>query len=255
MSQAERIQHIQNLLKEKTKASIKDLCQALGASEATIRRDINQLAEIDPCVKRLHGGVIWENTSGNLEYKFELKLHVNQQLKKRIASALLEHIGDEDSLLLDSETTCLYIAAQLHKKEALRVVSLDIKIAEELAKYEKIESMVIGGAVRPGFYSIGETFAEEMLGHINVDKAIMSADAVHIEKGVTNYSIFEVGVKRRILETSEYPILAVDHTKFGGVPLYKIADLKRFKLIVTTKELDSLYVDAIQELGIPIILA
>lgn len=255
MNQTERIRQIQHLLKEKTKASIKELCRAFEASEATIRRDINQLTTIDPCVKRLHGGVIWENPSGNLEYKFELKLHVNQHLKRRIASALLECVGDEESILLDSGTTTLCFAELLHKKEGLRVVSLDIKISEELAKYEKIESIVIGGAVRPGFYSIGETFAEEMLGHINVDKAVMSADAVHIEKGVTNYSLFEVGVKRRILETSDYPILAADHTKFGSVSLYKVADLKKFRLIVTTKELEARYVDAIKDLGIPLLLA
>jgi len=255
VNQSERIRQILFWLKEKGTLSITELCEHLQISEATARRDIVRLAETDPSIKRFHGGVAWENLSGNLEYKFERKLHVNQEYKKRIASAILEHINDDESLLLDSGTTCLYIAEQLHKKKSLRVVSLDIKIAEELAKYEKIESMVVGGTVRTGFYTIGESFAEEMLAQIHVEKAIMSADAVDIGNGITNYSIFEVGVKRNIFKISDYVILVADHTKFGNVSLYKIADLQRFDLIVTTKELDQSYIEAIRKLNIPLVLA
>jgi DeoR/GlpR family transcriptional regulator of sugar metabolism len=255
MNQSERIRQIQFLLKEKGTLSIRELCEHLKISEATARRDIIRLAENDPSITRFHGGMAWENTSGNLEYKFERKLHVNRELKKRIASATLEYIKDDESLLLDSGTTCLYIAEQLYKKKSLRVVSLDIKIAEELAKYEKIESMIVGGTVRTGFYTIGESFAEEMLTQIHVDKAIMSADAVDIESGITNYSIFEVGVKRNIFKVSDYLILVADHTKFGNVSLYKISDLKRFNLIVTTKELGQSYIDAIRKLNISLVLA
>lgn len=255
MNQVERIKQMQLFIKERGRASIKEICEYLNISEATARRDIISLAESDSFIKRIHGGVVWENTTGNLEYKFELKLHVNQMLKKRIANVVLDIIQDDESILLDSGTTCLYIAKQLHRKKSLRVVCLDIKIAEELAKYEKIESMVIGGIVRPGFYTIGESFAEEMLGQIHVDKAIMSADAIDVEKGVMNYSIFEVGVKHRILETSKNLILAADHTKFGNVSLYKIADLQKYSLIISTKELDSQYIEAMKKLGIPILLA
>jgi len=255
VNQAERSKQIERLLMEKGNASIRYLCSVFSVSEATMRRDIAYLVKDNPQVKRLHGGVVWENSSGNLEYMFELKLHVNHELKKRLASAILEHIEDEESIVLDSGTTCLHIAMQLHKKERLRVVSLDVKIAEELAKYEKIESMIVGGSVRPGFYSIGDSFAVEMLDHINVDKAIVSADAVHIDKGVTNCAIFEVGVKKKIMEISDYPILVADHTKFGKAALYKIADLSQFKLIVTTKELDEGMADQIRDLGVQLVLA
>ena len=47
----ERFALILNLLAEKRTATVQELCEALNASESTIRRDLTELARQDFCAK------------------------------------------------------------------------------------------------------------------------------------------------------------------------------------------------------------
>ena len=53
----ERIRKILTLLEEKKAVSVTDLCQETGASEATIRRDLNEL-DRQGKLSKVHGGAV-----------------------------------------------------------------------------------------------------------------------------------------------------------------------------------------------------
>ena len=254
MKQGERIGQILRILSEKHNASTKYLSTVLDASESTVRRDIEFLTSVRDEVRKVHGGVVMEGDRGDSEYMFELKANVNVELKKRIARKVVDMLDDNDSVLLDSGTTCLQIASHIHQKQTLRIATTDLQVAAELAKHEHIESIVIGGHIRPGYYTIGDAFAVEMLDHFSIDKAVVGADAVTIDSGVTNLAMFEVGVKRKILEIAKSKILVVDYTKFGTSTFYKVAPLSRFSTVVTNRELDESYISAMRDMGIEVIL-
>lgn len=255
MRRTDRVTQIQSILKEKHKASTRDLCSVFGVSESSIRRDIDFLMNLDPNVRRVHGGVVLTDSRDNLEYEFDLKLNLNLKLKERIANAAAALISDGDSLLIDSGTTCLSMIPKIHRTNSLRIVTLDVKISEELAKCENIESIIVGGLIRPGFYTIGGSQAIEMLDQFVVDKVFMSADAIDFDKGITNFSMFEVGVKKKITEIADELILIADHTKFGQKSFYKVTDIKKFSTIITTSELPTEYTKQIKEMGVNLILA
>lgn len=254
MKQAGRISRMMQILSERHNASTKYLARVLDVSESTIRRDIEFLASVKDEVRKVHGGVVLEGPTSKLEYMFELKLGVNIELKRRIARAVVSLLEDNDSVLLDSGTTCLRTATELHRRKDLRIATVDLQVAMELAKHDHIESLIIGGLIRPGYYTVGDSLATDMLDMFSIDKAILSADAVDIATGITNFSIFEVGVKRKIIDTARQSILVADHTKFGTRTFYKVAALTELSMIVTTNELDTYYQDAIQELGVELIL-
>jgi DeoR/GlpR family transcriptional regulator of sugar metabolism len=258
MKQRERLNLIMQILDEKQNASTKYLCKALGISESTVRRDIEFLASIREEVEKVHGGVVLSGAGNgaarNPEYMFDLKLNLNNELKKRIAKAVVGLLEDNDSILLDSGTTCLQIATELHRKRKLRIACVDLPIAMELAKHDHIESIIIGGLIRPGYYTIGDSLAIEMLQHFSIEKLVMSADAIDFQIGITNFSVFEVGVKRQILKSTRTAILAADYTKFGTSAFHKVANLAQFSTIVTNTELEQRYVDQIREAGIELLL-
>lgn len=58
----ERIRKILTLLEEKKAVSVTDLCQETGASEATIRRDLNEL-DRQGKLNKVHGGAVLPRTS------------------------------------------------------------------------------------------------------------------------------------------------------------------------------------------------
>ncbi len=253
MRRSQRIKQLHEILLEKRNASTQYLCTVLDCSESSVRRDIKYLASTNPSVRRVHGGALIVDSRDELEYMFELKLKQNLSFKRRIASATIELVEDGDSVIIDSGTTCLYAGMELHKKRHLRVVALDVRIAQELAKSESIDTIVVGGLIRPGYYAIGGTLAEEMINSFKADKIIMSADAIDLESGITNYSLFEVGVKKRIIGRGGEVIVIADHTKFGKTSFYKVADLREISTIVTNHELDPVYSEQIKELGIRVI--
>lgn len=245
-----------DILTTKDNASTTYLCKVLNVSESTVRRDIEFLASLRKEVRKVHGGVVLEGANQHdHEYMFELKQNVNVVEKRRIARAAVDLLEDGDNVLLDSGTTCLQIASELHARKHLRIATVDLQIATELARHDHIESLIVGGLIRPGYYTIGESLALDMLEHFSINKAIVAADAVDMNVGVTNFSMFEVGVKRKILQLAEVRILVADHTKFGAKTFYKVASLDRFSTIVTNKELEQSYADHIRELGINLILA
>ena len=53
----ERLRKILMLLEEKKAVSVADLCQETGASEATIRRDLNEL-DRQGKLSKVHGGAV-----------------------------------------------------------------------------------------------------------------------------------------------------------------------------------------------------
>jgi len=240
MQKVERLAYLSEMLRQNGKVLIKDLKEKMGVSEATIRRDIQVLLKMTRLpVKRIHGGVLLDVDKSGVEPLYEAKLAFMAQEKARIASKALEYIDNGDTIILDSGTTTLCLARLLHNKSGLKVIVTDIKLAEELALYPNVETYIIGGRVRAGYYTIGESWAEEQLRQITVEKAFLTADAVDPEIGITNASMFEVGVKKAILAAGKTVILLADHSKIGKRAFIKVCDLSEIDIFITSTGGDS----------------
>lgn len=256
MKQIKRIKEIIKILNEHGSATTEYLSNIFDVSESTIRRDLQFMSSSEdyPYVKRIFGGVILVKNEIGLEYMFDLKLNLNSEIKKAIAKKVPEYIEDGDSIVIDSGTTCLYAAKQIHHRKGIKVLTTDIKVAEELGRHSDIESIVIGGLIRAGYYTLVGDIALDNLNHLNINKTFMSADAVDIHKGITNAGLFEVGIKKKIIEIAQKVILIVDYTKFNKYMMYKVADLSSIDCIITNKELDSEYADRIKDTGAKLVL-
>ncbi len=255
LKKTERLQKIMSILSQTGNASTSYLSSLLGVSESTIRRDLNEIANTNEMVERVHGGIVLRSDKVGIELMFDLKLDKNIEEKKRIARKALEFIEDGDSIILDSGTTCFQIAKLLYQKKGVRVITCDVKIAEELGKFADTETIIIGGVVRPGYYSIGGDLALEIMSKFSVEKAFLGVDAIDLRKGITNASLFEVGIKKGIIENAKQVIAVLDHTKFGKVALSKVADIDDIEVIITDKGLDENFINAIEKRGIKLILA
>lgn len=256
MKRLERIRKITKLLEKEGNASTVFLAQSLNVSESSIRRDINQMTSSsqNPRMKRIHGGIVLDHNFEGLEYMFELKLEVNCDLKKKIAIEASKHICDGDHIIIDSGTTCYYLAQQLFERKRLCVMTLDVKISEVLGKYADIESNIIGGLIRPGYYTIGGSRALENLDRFSASKVFMSVDAVDIDHGVTNASEFEVGVKEKLLKMGKKIYVMADYKKINTHTLYKVADITMIDTIITNKELDEQCAELIRGKGLELIM-
>ena len=107
MLEQERHSLILKLVEERSIVSVGDLLDLLGASEATIRRDINTLAERGE-VKRIRGGaeaVRPRHQPHLVGMPFALSQDISVPQKRAIARAAAELIAPGESIIINGGTT------------------------------------------------------------------------------------------------------------------------------------------------------
>ena len=141
----ERHEIINNLLAEGGSVKVTELSEQLNVSEATIRRDLQEMEE-KKLLKRTHGGAIRiEDT--NFEPTFVDKKNKKHEEKVAIGKYAAKLINDGDTIIVDSGTTTLEIARNITAKN-VTVITNSIDIAAELSNKEDIELIVTGGPDR-----------------------------------------------------------------------------------------------------------
>ncbi|MDK2896565.1 MAG: hypothetical protein PWP04_685 [Candidatus Atribacteria bacterium] len=237
MNKSERLTKILEILRTEGNASTKYLANILQSSEATVRRDLAELSSENSFpIERVHGGVIYSLEKVGSEPMFDLKLSQRVEEKKKIAKLAASLVEDRDTVILDSGSTCFYLAKELAKKRGLKIVSIDIKIAGELAKFPNIQTIVIGGEIRPGYFSVGGEMATRYLSEIRAEKGFIATDGWDLS-GTYNASTFEVGIKKTIIQNSSKVFLVSDRTKYGKPALVKVADIEEFTGIIVDSPL------------------
>ena len=253
MNRNKRFEKISEILKTEGNGSTKYLAAILQISEATIRRDLTELEGSGQFpVKRVHGGAIYSLEKSGLEPMFNIKLSQLMEEKKKVAKLAANLVEDGDTIILDSGTTAYYLASELVKKKGLKIVTTDIKIAEKLGRHPTIQTIIIGGEVRPGYFSIGGELAIRYLSGFRGDKGFLSTDGWDLN-GTYNASMFEVGIKRSIIQSSVKTFLVADSSKYGKIALIKVADIEEFKAIIVDKPLPKDVLKSLEEKKIKIV--
>jgi DeoR family fructose operon transcriptional repressor len=253
MNKNKRFGKISEILKTQGNASTKYLAAILQVSEATIRRDFTELEGSGQFpVKRVHGGAIYSLERSGLEPMFNIKLSRLMEEKKKVAKLAANLVEDGDTIILDSGTTAYYLASELVKKKGLKIVTTDIKIAEKLGRYPNVQTIIIGGEVRPGYFSIGGELAIRYISRFRGDKGFLSTDGWDLN-GTYNASMFEVGIKKSIIQSSVKTFLVADSSKYGKIALIKVADIEEFEAIIVDKPLPKDVLESLEEKKIKIV--
>jgi DeoR/GlpR family transcriptional regulator of sugar metabolism len=249
----ERQQHILLALHERGVVSVAELCDQLGASDMTVRRDLLAL-ESRGLLRRVHGGAVSVHDR-SYEPPFLVRSRRQAAEKARIAEAALACIQDGDSIALDVGTTTLEIARRLDRFHNLTIVTPSLHIANLLASRPGNRIIVAGGILRYGELSLVGHFAERVFQELFVDKLFLGIGGIDLEAGLTEYNLEDAQVKRAMLRSAKECIVVADATKFGNVAFASVAPLSVVRKIITDAAVDVESVTRLRDLGIEVILA
>ncbi|MDO4345064.1 MAG: DeoR/GlpR family DNA-binding transcription regulator [Eubacteriales bacterium] len=253
MLRAERQQKLINLINEKGIATIEELVEGVNSSIATVRRDINDMAQ-DRLIEKVRGGAKSIASSSPYEPSFTAKSLINADEKKRIAAEAVKHISPGDRIILDSGTTTLELAKLLGIFHDLTVVTNDIRIAAEINTSTSNDLISIGGIVRKDFCSTYGYFAETMLKNITVDKIFLSVDAIDAERGIMSYTMDDVSLKDIGMTNAKEVYLLCDHSKFSSQALFAVGMIDRISTIICGRELEASTVEKFQQIEKKLVL-
>ncbi len=254
MIPAERQQLIIEYLSLNRSAKIKELALYFGVSEATVRRDLDELAS-DGKLNRAHGGAIPVETSTSFERIYSEKMLLMREEKERIAISAAKLVKNGDTVLLDSGTTTFLVAKALAEFEDLIVITNDLHIADTVALHDSSSMLLTGGLRRGNDYHVLQgSMVDEFIRSINVNIVFLSADAISKESGVSNATMAEAITKKLMLKAGKQKVLVTDHTKFGQTALSHVCQMDQLDYLITDDGLDQDSREWLNTCGVQMIL-
>jgi DeoR/GlpR family transcriptional regulator of sugar metabolism len=229
---------ILEMITEKGTVTVNELTGILNTSAATIRSDLNQM-EMQGLLIRTHGGAMKkEEAADPIDKRYESREKKFRDEKHRIASRAFQYIQEGQCILLDASTTCFELARLLSDARIkLTVVTSGIATAAMLKENPYLTVIIVGGIVRNASNSIEGLLGEELLRKINVDILFTSAYAFNIKDGLSDFSYYEVELKRVMVSMANKVIAMLDHSKMNKSSIATFARPTEIDLLITDKYL------------------
>lgn len=246
---AVRLERIVEHLRLRRFARVNELCSELGASPATVRRDLATL-ERSGRLRRLHGGAMIAEAHLD-EPAFDDKTTVSAAEKDRIARAALGFIGRNDTVFLDGGSTILALAGLLGSRPEITVVTNSLRVASALAGGGP-NLILIGGELRQRSQTFVGPLTRCMIDQINVDKAFMGTMGLTPD-GLSTTDPREAFTKECIMRRATQVILLADHTKMDKVSFVRFGACDDLDVLITDSSTPPKVLQPLRKRGIEVL--
>jgi DeoR family transcriptional regulator, aga operon transcriptional repressor len=249
------------LIAEVGRVSVEDAADRLGVSQATIRRDFDQLAQ-QQMITRTRGGAVGNGTSYDLPLRY--KTARNAVEKQRIGAAAAALVEPGMVVGLNGGTTTTEVARALAARSdlagsvddaRLTVVTNALNIANELLVRSKMKVVVTGGVVRPqSFELVGPLGGGAILHEVALDIALLGADAIDVTLGAASHHEGEAAVNSLMVARARRVAIIADSSKLGCHAFARICPIDRVWMLVTDSGASPAAVAAFEGVGVQVVL-
>jgi DeoR family transcriptional regulator of aga operon len=238
----DRATQILHLLLEKGEGSIDDLALAVGASTASVRRDLIKLEERG-LVNRTHGGAEVAGKMAYAPFRFDAAFPLREERfadeKRRIALAAAAMVLEGDTIALSPGTTTTQIARSLRHREGIHIVTSAVNIGMELSSLPNVNVTLTGGSVRwPGSFSMVGATAFDSLQRLFFHKVFMGACGIHPQHGITVIQSDEALVLSEMVKRGKQIIAVADASKLGMISAMQVCPTAQIHTIITDDSID-----------------
>src|SRR3972149_2526027 len=220
---AQRRERIQEYLAIHQIARTADLCDLLETSEATVRRDLEWL-EAKGILERTHGGAIL-NQRMILEQEYQQRAQHHPEEKRRIGEFAASLIEEGDIVFINSGTTATQVLQHIRRDSRITVFTNNVSAAMDLGD-PGFHFYLTGGEFQSRSNSLAGRFALDNLNLVYANKVILGVDGVSLKHGCTVPTNPEAEVVRRMIDRTKGQIIVVaDHSKWGAVSNFPVANI------------------------------
>jgi DeoR/GlpR family transcriptional regulator of sugar metabolism len=246
----DRHRQIAEAVRQIGQCTVTELAELTGASEMTIRRDLELLAE-QRVLERYRGGAKSLLLRGE-ETPFALREQDGLEVKQRIATAVAGLIADGESVVIDSGTTCLEVARALVQRR-LTVMPMSLHAANALTGAPHVRLLLPGGEPRPGELAMTGPLAEASLAALRFDTAVIGCCGLNVAHGLTAYDLGDAAIKRAVLAGAHRIIAVADAAKFARTALAFVAPATALHAVVTDDAAPQAETDALAAAGVAVL--
>ncbi len=179
-----------------------------------------------------------------------------------IGAAAARLVLPGDVIYLDAGSTSERVAWTLSRNRTPGVVILTpaINVSARLCNVKEYRIIQLAGQVQNHTMGATGPLATKMLEGLQVNKAFLGANGVDLDVGITNISIEEVELKRRVLEISSEKLILVDSSKLNRISFAKICDIEGIDVLITdnawgSRGVQANFFDALKARGVETLFA
>ena len=240
-------------------ATTKQLGELTNASLATLRRDLNHLAQ-QGLLKKTHGGAqaCPEESVPEISSVSSLQYDPDLSNKDAIAKKAAELVHSGDIIFIGAGMTCNLLCRYINENnpEKLTVVTTNVTAVTELARNPNISTLLLGGNIHTGTNHI-ETLDEytvQSLEQLYLDKVFITVDGIDLTYGYSIINRAQLPLYNHLLRNSKELYLLANEGKFDKRTFTHFCDLKDIRNVITNPSIQPNYLDYYREQGIHVIV-
>jgi DeoR family transcriptional regulator, aga operon transcriptional repressor len=249
------------LVGRRRRVTVEEAAAALGVSQATIRRDLEQLAR-QQLITRTRGGAVANGVAYDLPLPYKTARHPSE--KQRIGAAAAALVQPGMVVGLNGGTTATEVARALAARPELAshgdspqltVVTNALNIANELLVRSTIKIVVAGGVVRPQSSELVGPLGTPLLQQVTLDLAVLGVDAIDPTTGAAGHHEGEAAMTSQMADRAARVIVIADASKLGRRAFARICPIDRVATLVTDTGADPDLIAAFESAGVHVIVS
>jgi len=236
-------------------ATVAELCEVTGSSEATIRRDIAAL-HIEGKLRRLRGGAEAVNPpeqGGLVGRPFVVNETLNIAQKRAIARAAAEMCKDGEPIIINGGTTTYQMVDHLVGRR-LSVFTNSFPIAEHLIRHSRNSVVIPGGTIYREQNVILSPFGGVVASHFYARKMFMGCQGL-ARHGVMEADPMVVQSELALIGQADELIVLADSSKFERRSSLILCGLDRVTAVITDSGVRDEDRQMLEEMGVSLIVA
>lgn len=208
-----RRSRLTELLLERGYLPLGELCEELGVSEATARRDLSAL-EREERITRTYGGALGEFNATFTS--FRERLRQGTESKGSIARTAVSLIKPGMRVYLDAGTTAFAIAQELrrHLPVGLTIITNNLALLETLGSLSTARTILLGGELLERQSVLLGNEAVKAASAQRIDLAFLGAQGM-TEKGLWNSQRDIVALQQAVMKRAGRSCFCLDRSKLG----------------------------------------
>ncbi|MCK1250388.1 DeoR/GlpR family DNA-binding transcription regulator [Streptococcus uberis] len=228
-----RLEKIIQLVSDHKRIDVNSLSELLGVSKVTVRKDLDKL-ESKGLLRREHGYAVL-NSGDDLN----VRLSYNYNVKRKIAEKAAELVQDNDTIMIESGSTCALLAEVLcQTKRNIKIITNSCFIANFLRQYDSCQIILLGGNYQPNSEVTVGPLLKQMVDFFHVDRVFAGTDGFSPEVGFMCKDMMRCEGVQYMADAAEETIILTDSSKFSKPSLVHQLSLDRVSRVITDKELD-----------------
>lgn len=227
----ERFSKILSIIEEAGSVTVQDLMEELGASESTIRRDLNTM-DANGLLVKVFGGAVAKNTNiRTQDENVDNRKLQNIEEKVAIAKYAAGLIQSGDFVYIDAGTSTELMIDYI-KVSNVTFVTNSLTHAKKLSA-KGYTVYILGGEFKSTTEAIVGEEAVETLDKYNFTKGFWGTNGISITKGFSTPEVKEAMVKKKSMENCKERYVLADSSKFSQISSVKFSEFENATIITT----------------------